>query len=149
MSLIMGRAGELSQAGTPEPFGAPAAADQTPQASTVKLPPPEMARSDRRGPMRPLLLTPTRTRLTGWMLGVVFRLADAGALALIALAAAPLAAGGIGTASVTPFVVGALLLIWSLSALKAYAFARTEGLGRHLVRVAAGFGLAALGLELL
>ena len=46
-------------------------------------------------------------------------------------------------------MVGALALIWSLSTLHAYAFAQREGLGRHLVRVAAGFGLAALGLELL
>ncbi len=150
----MGRAGELSQAETPAPFGAPAISPKTGRAApqpdaVLTLPPAEVAHSDRRGPMRPGALTPTRTRLTGWMLGAVFRLADAGALALIALAAAPLAAGRMAPASLSPFVVGALILIWSLSALKAYAFPRAEGLGRHLVRVAAGFGLAALGLELL
>ena len=147
MGATVGRAGQLSQAGTPEPFGAPKAAP--PEGDIVALPAAETERSDRRGPMRPGALTPTRSRLTGWMLGVIFRLADAGALALIALVAAPLAAGDIETASLSPFVIGALVVLWSLTTLKAYAFAQREGLGRHLVRVAAGFGLAALGLQLL
>jgi len=144
----------MYQADTPEPFGARKTihpqVEAAPQVGPpAPLPPAETARSDRRGPMRPLALTPNRTRLSGWMLGAVFRLADAGALALTALAAAWVAAGAIAAASLAPFVVGALVLVWSLSAMKAYAFARAEGLGRHLVRVAAGFGLAVLGLELL
>jgi Undecaprenyl-phosphate glucose phosphotransferase len=137
----------MSQAGTPEPFVAPKAPH--PEAAIIALPLAEVDRSDRRGPMRPAALTPTRSRLTGWMLGVIFRLADATGLAAIAVAAAPLAVGDLETASLTPFLVGALVLLWSLSTMKAYAFARAEGLGRHLVRVAAGFGLAALALELL
>lgn len=99
--------------------------------------------------MRPAALSPTRARMTGWTLDAIFRLGDAAALAAIALIAAPLTAGRLGVAALSPFIVGALLLLWSLSALKGYAFAQREGLGRHLVRVAAGFGLAALGLELL
>jgi len=154
MTLMMGHVGELSQAGTPERFGAPKTAPVAQPAApqldaAVTLPPAEATRSDRRGPMRPGALSPTRSRLTGWMLGAIFRLADAAALAAIALAAAPLAAGRIEPASLSPFAVGALMVLWSVSALKGYALAQREGLGRHLVRVAAGFGLAALGLELL
>jgi Undecaprenyl-phosphate glucose phosphotransferase len=99
--------------------------------------------------MRPMALTPTRSRLTGWMLGMIFRVADAAALGAIALAAAPLAAGVLMPSSLTPFVVGAVAVLWSLFTIHAYAFAQREGLGRHLVRVAAGFGMAALLLEFL
>ena len=99
--------------------------------------------------MRPTALTPTRSRLTGWMLGMIFRVADAGALGVIALAAAPLATGDLAAASLIPFVIGGAALLWSLSTIHAYAFYQREGLGRHLVRVAAGFGMAALALEFL
>ncbi|HLY80997.1 MAG TPA: exopolysaccharide biosynthesis polyprenyl glycosylphosphotransferase [Caulobacteraceae bacterium] len=94
-------------------------------------------------------MSPTRSRLTGWMLGAIFRIADAIGLGVLALAAAPLSAGRLAPASLAPFIVGALALIWSLSALHAYAFAQREGLGGHLVKVAAGFGLAGLCLEFL
>ena len=40
-------------------------------------------------------------------------------------------------------------MLWGLQAIHAYAFYQREGLGRHLVRVAAGFGMAALCLEFL
>ncbi|MFI4935760.1 MAG: exopolysaccharide biosynthesis polyprenyl glycosylphosphotransferase [Caulobacterales bacterium] len=99
--------------------------------------------------MRPIALTPSRSRLTGWTLGMIFRIADGLALAGMALAAARIASGGLGPSSVTPFVIGALALIWSLSTLHAYAFAKGEALRRHLIRVSAGFGLAALSLEFL
>ncbi|HEY1426589.1 MAG TPA: UDP-phosphate glucose phosphotransferase, partial [Caulobacteraceae bacterium] len=118
-------------------------------ASVAALPPAETDRADRRGPMRPSALAPTRARLTGWTLGAIFRLGDAAALAAIAVIAAPLTAGQLGPAALSPFIVGALLVLWSLSTLKGYGFMQREVLGRHLVRVAAGFGLAALGLELL
>jgi Undecaprenyl-phosphate glucose phosphotransferase len=128
---------------------APVDLPQVEPVSAPPLPPAEQASRDRRGPMRPGALTPTRSRLTGWMLGVIFRAADAGALGVIALIGAPLATGEVGPASVSPFLIGALVLLWSLSTIKAFAFPHREGLGRHLVRVAAGFGLAALALELL
>ena len=99
---------------------------------------------DRRGPMRPAALTPSRSRLTGWMLGMIFRVADGAALVAVALAAAPLAGGGLA-----PFLIGSLAVLWALSTIHGYAFAHGEGLGRHLVRIAAGFGLAALALEVL
>ncbi|HEY1753623.1 MAG TPA: exopolysaccharide biosynthesis polyprenyl glycosylphosphotransferase [Caulobacteraceae bacterium] len=146
MTLTLARTGDPSHAETRPRQGDAA----LPQSGAVpQLPPAERPRADRRGPMRPTALSPTRSRLTGWMLGAIFRIADAAALAAIAVAAAPLAAGQLELATVAPFAVGALLLLWSLSALGAYAFSQREGLARHLVRIAAGFGLAALGLELL
>jgi len=83
------------------------------------------------------------------MLGAIFRIGDAIGLGVLAVAAAPLSAGRLEPSSLTPFIVGALALIWSLSTIHAYAFAQREGLGRHLVKVAAGFGMAALCLEFL
>ena len=148
MPLALGRAPETSQAETPELLALGDAA-LTGTLPFPDLPPAERSRSDRRGPMRPAALSPTRSRLTGWMLGAIFRAADVAALAAIALAAAPLASGAYSLAALTPFVVGALALIWSLSTIHAYGFAQREGLGRHLVKVAAGFGLAALCLEFL
>ena len=111
--------------------------------------PAERARDERRGPMRPVRLSPTRSRLQGWTLGMIFRIADVLAMGVIALAAEQLFRGGLAPAGVTPFAIGGLALVWSLSTIHAYAFAQSEALGRHLVRVAAGFGLAALCLELL
>jgi Undecaprenyl-phosphate glucose phosphotransferase len=148
MTLTLGHAPAPSQAGTPATPAAPVLTPFDTETASPALPPAEQAR-DRRGPMRPSALSPTRSRLTGWMLGMIFRVADTLALSSIALIAAPLAAGDVTPASVIPFIVGAAALLWSLSSLHAYAFAQREGLGRHLIRVAAGFGLAALGLEFL
>jgi len=147
MPIALGRVPESSQVETPAltPLGE-LVLDETMRVAA--LPAAEQPR-DRRGPMRPMALSPTRSRLTGWMLGAIFRIGDAAALGAVALAAAPLAAGRIVPSSLTPFVVGALALIWSLSTIHAYAFPQREGLGRHLVKVAAGFGLAALALEFL
>src|ERR1700679_1100592 len=92
---------------------------------------------DRRGPMRPAALSPARSRLTGWTLGVIFRAADIGALAVIALAGSVIFSGGALTAaSLAPFVVGAIILIWSLASLHAYDFAPRERLVGHLTRLA-------------
>jgi len=122
---------------------------ETPDALAAELPAPERANSERRGPMRLAALSPTRSRLYGWTLAMIFRLADMAVLGAVALTGAYVAAGGLSPATITPFALGGLALVWSLSAIHAYAFAQREGLGRHLVRVAAGFGLAALALELL
>jgi Undecaprenyl-phosphate glucose phosphotransferase len=139
MSVGLVRLAELSQAGTPgDVFRAPAA-------ETVAAP----VAAERRGPMRPTELTPTRSRLTGWMLGMTFRVADGALLCLIGLGAAPLSVGKLTPASLAPFLVGAAALIWALSSLHAYSFPQRESFGRHLIRLAAGFGLAALALEFL
>ena len=145
MPVVVGRFRETSQAETPDASAWP----ELVLDETMRLPPAEQPRADRRGPMRPLALSPTRSRLTGWMLGAIFRIADAAALGAVALAAAPMAAGRLAPSSLTPFIVGAVALLWALQTIHAYAFYQREGLGRHLVRVAAGFGLAALCLKFL
>ena len=106
---------------------------------------------ERRGPMRPRTLTPVRKRLAGWTLGVIFRLADAAALAAIALVAAnaaprPWPPTSWPPAALASFAAGALIVAWGLWAAHAYDFSPREGLARHLVRVGGGFGLAAIAL---
>ncbi len=103
--------------------------------------------ADRRGPMRPAELTPTRSRLQGWTLGVIFRLGDlVGVTATVAIAgftgwsAAPATAFD----AFAPLAIAAAALMWSLGATRSYALGQSEGLGRHLLRVGAGFGLAGL-----
>ena len=102
--------------------------------------------------MRPETLSPSRSRLTGWTLGVIFRLADATALTLVSAAAALASRAlshGVGWAGVTPFAIGALVVAWSLWIVGAYGFSPREELARHLTGVSAGFLLAALALALL
>jgi Undecaprenyl-phosphate glucose phosphotransferase len=99
--------------------------------------------------MRPTALTPLRSRMSGWMLGAIFRGADAAALAVIALLAATLTSGAPRPEALAPFAVGGLILLWSLPTLRAYGFPQHENLVRHLIRVAAAFGLTALALTLL
>src|SRR5579871_6493430 len=116
MPTALGRAREPSQAETSARRGPAESAPADTELlldHVAFLPPAERPRADRRGPMRPAALSPTRSRLTGWMLGAIFRAADVAALSALALAAAPLAAGQIAPASLTPFIVGALALVWS------------------------------------
>ncbi len=131
-----------SQSGMP---AGPAAGPVEPR----PLPPAEIDPADRRGPMRPDQLTPTRSRLQGWTLGMIFRAGDLFAIVSTVLAIGLLdrGAGSSGAvADFAPLVVAAGALMWSLSATRAYGMGQTEGLGRHLVRVSAGFGLAGLAL---
>lgn len=104
------------------------------------LPPAEGEMADRRGPLRPNALSPTRSRLDGWTLAMIYRLADAGAIAAVTFGAAAWAHAGPPLWLAAAF--GALVLAWSLSAIGAYRFAQREGFGAHLLRTAAGFGLA-------
>src|SRR5580698_4080521 len=120
MATLLRSVRETSQADTSAP-AALAQASSWESAIVGALPPAEAPR-DRRGPMRPAALSPTRSRLTGWMLGAIFRIGDAIGLGVLAVAAAPLSAGHIAPSSLTPFIVGALALIWSLSTTHAYAF---------------------------
>jgi len=144
MPLLLDPAPAPSQAGTP----AGRARSGVIPFETGPGPAGEQAR-ERRGPMRPAALTPTRSRLTGRMLGMIFRVSDATALLAVALAATPLAAGALTPPALTPFLVGSLAVLWALSTIRAYDFRASEDLGRHLVRLSAGFGLAALALEFL
>ncbi|MGA0600619.1 exopolysaccharide biosynthesis polyprenyl glycosylphosphotransferase [Caulobacter sp. KR2-114] len=101
--------------------------------------------ADRRGPMRPAELTPTRSRLQGWTLGVIFRLGDlAGVAGTVAVAGVVdwTTTPGSALDAVAPLVIAGAALMWSLGATRSYALGHSEGLARHLLRVGAGFGLA-------
>jgi Undecaprenyl-phosphate glucose phosphotransferase len=120
------------------------------QFDSPSLPAGEVAPDDRRGPMRPGRLTPTRSRLQDWTLSAMFRGGDILAIVLSCTLTAKLvgwgggAAGGFG--DIAPFAVAGAILAWALGAARTYALGHAEGLGRHLLRVAAGFGLTGLGL---
>jgi len=105
---------------------------------------------DRRGPFRPGRLTPVRTRLELRRVTRFYRLLDTGVVAALAMLVAHLRTpGGLPAATVAgiaPLVLGAGLLVWSLSLLGVYGFAQREGLVRHMVRVAAAFGLTGIPL---
>ena len=102
---------------------------------SVVLPPAEQAEiKDRRGPMRPGALVPTRARLQGRVVALSFQALDAAIL--------------VGAACATSLVVGdayvvIIALIVSLTVLTAlglgrsYGFSRSQGLAFHLARVAA------------
>jgi Undecaprenyl-phosphate glucose phosphotransferase len=101
----------------------------------VVLPPAEQAEVvDRRGPMRPGALVPTRARLQGRVVALSFQALDAAIL--------------VGAACATRLVVGdaygvIIALVCSLTVLTAlglgrsYGFSRSQGLAFHLARVAA------------
>ena len=108
-----------------------------------ELPAAEGEFADRRGPLRPFALSPTRSRLDGWTLAMIYRLADAAAVVAVTLGAISLAQWASAQAMIWPTgLFGAAVLTWSLSAIGAYRFHKSEGLGAHLLRTAAGFGLA-------
>ncbi len=115
-----------------------------PQFLTV---PAERSRLERRGPMRPRDLTPTRRRLHRWTLRATVRLADCAALLCVAWLTVLTGAQGGGEPSgptIMPLLVAIGVLSWSLGAINAYGFGQKETFDHHLRRLAAGFGLAAV-----
>jgi Undecaprenyl-phosphate glucose phosphotransferase len=100
---------------------------------------------DRRGPFRPSRLTPVRSRLEMRQVTQLYGAVDGGAAVVLAALVAHLeTTGGLAAATlaeVAPMAVGIALLVWSLRLMGAYAFAHRESLPRHLMRVAAAFGL--------
>ena len=125
-----------------EPGPAPAPKAE-PDAEPVVLPAAEA--EDRRGPLRPRRLISSRVRLGGRSLATAFRGADAAATGLLAWAACEVAhpQGLLNTpvSGVLPFLLGAVALIVSLRAVRAYDFSAGDGLGRHLMQVTAAFVL--------
>lgn len=119
-------------------------------AAGAGLPAPETTHGERRGRLRPAKLVSLRSRLDGRAVSRSFRTVDG--LAIVAVLAVALEAnspGGLLAASVgsvAPFLLGALLLIWSLGVLQGYDLAPREGLARHLTRVASAFAVTAAGL---
>lgn len=94
---------------------------------------------DRRGPLRPDRLTPTRLRMSGRLLTRFFQGGDAIALILGCLIAAALTHGAnvlliYGGASVATFA--------SLRLFDCYKFGRREDLAIHLMRVTVAFAVA-------
>jgi Undecaprenyl-phosphate glucose phosphotransferase len=110
----------------------------------LSLPPGETDRTDRRGPLRPNSLISTRSRLNSRTLRIIFRVGDAAAIAVATIGACSLSNG---EAAAGPFpvavimIMAGLLLAWSLAAVGAYDVAPRDGLGQHLVRTGAAFGL--------
>ena len=94
---------------------------------------------DRRGPLRPQRLTPTRLRLSGRVLTRFFQVGDAIALAGGGFMAAALTHGAnvfliYGSAAVATFA--------SLRLFDCYKFGRREDLATHLMRVTVCFAVA-------
>lgn len=94
---------------------------------------------DRRGPLRPEKLTPTRLRMSGRVLTRFFQGGDALALVLGGLLAAALTHG----ADVLLIYGGAALATFaSLRLFDCYKFGRREDLAMHLMRVTVAFAVA-------
>lgn len=137
----------MNRRDVPEPTPAPSPAS-TP--SAAPLPTAETSHGDRRGRLRPERLVSLRSRLDGRTVARSFRSVDGLAVAATVVATMHFTTtGGLMAASVgavAPFLLGALLLIWSLGVLQGYDLSPREGLTRHLVRVASAFGVTAAGL---
>jgi Undecaprenyl-phosphate glucose phosphotransferase len=94
---------------------------------------------DRRGPFRPKMLVPARSRLSGTMLARMFRTIDLGLVVAVTLAI--LSRGRFDSvldrtvAAVGPFAAGGILLGFMLRSTHAYAFGQREPLGRHLLKI--------------
>ena len=118
----------------------PDAASEPPASSPegVRLEPAHAAR----GPFRPEVLSPVRSRLTGAMLRQSFRAMD-GALLLTVLALTP-ALARTPLASQWPCLIGASLAYGVLPTLGAYAYDARESVLRTLARVAGAMALAGL-----
>ncbi|HEY9234336.1 MULTISPECIES: polysaccharide biosynthesis protein HfsE [Phenylobacterium] len=94
---------------------------------------------DRRGPLRPEKLTPTRLRISGRLLTRFFQAGDGLALVLGGLIASALTHG----ADVLLIYGGAALATFaSLRLFDCYKFGRREDLAMHLMRVTVAFAVA-------
>ncbi|MDP1616472.1 exopolysaccharide biosynthesis polyprenyl glycosylphosphotransferase [Phenylobacterium sp.] len=103
------------------------------------LPPAESAPvQDRRGPMRPDRLSPTRRRLQGQAYAWAFQAADGACLLVIALVAFLVGPGPAGV-----YATPALAVMIALSLFDAYGFRSRQGLAYHLAQtsVAAALGV--------
>jgi Undecaprenyl-phosphate glucose phosphotransferase len=110
------------------------------------------AGSERRGPMRPERLAPSRARIDGAGLIRVFSVVDAALVAALALVVCALAAREglleVSLVAVLPYLAGATVMTWGLKAFGAYRLPARETLAAHLLRAflvvpAAGLAVAA------
>jgi FlaA1/EpsC-like NDP-sugar epimerase len=106
---------------------------------------PASARADRRGPLRPGRLIPSRSRVNGRVLAQCIRAVDAAVLVTLAWlacdAANPVGVLASPVAAVAPFGCAALLLTLFLHGAGAYRLGVRETIVRHLARVAGAFAL--------
>lgn len=107
------------------------------RALALDLPQAEMgAVGERRGPMRPGRLVPTRARLQGHMAAYAFKAGDAAALAAASLTARALAPEN---AAQVVFLAAPLAVLASLGLFKRYDFPARQGLAYHLTRILIAF----------
>ena len=108
---------------------------ETVRAESLPLPPAEQAEvADRRGPMRPGALVPTRARLQGRVVAISFQALDA--LVLVGMAYGLNLSADTGYAVIIALVC-ALSVLTALGLGRSYGFSRSQGLAFHLARVAA------------
>jgi Undecaprenyl-phosphate glucose phosphotransferase len=114
---------------------------------------PATAEPDRRGPLRPKVLLPARSRLSGVMIARLISGLDV--VAIVAVTLAVLSRGDAATlmgaplSESLPLAVGGYIAFWSLRVGGAYDLGRREGLVEHLCRAAVGAApasAASLGL---
>lgn len=123
-----------------DPPGISAVIAPAPAPQAESLPPPEQAPiQDRRGPLRPAHLVPTRARLPGHLVAWLFQAGDA-----VLLAVAGAVAMAFGGASPGQALILVLSVLIALSMAKAYEFGPRQGLAFQLARLtlSAGAGLA-------
>jgi len=118
---------------------------RTPVSDRRSGPARDAARADRRGPLRPPRLVPTRVRLRGPAVARAFQLGDAAAALASALVAWTLAPPG---ADQAVFFAAPLALICGLVLFGVYGFGRREPLAMHLGRVGVAVTTAAAGAAL-
>lgn len=98
---------------------------------------------DRRGPLRPGQLTPSRARLHGRALTLGFKLVDSvvlGGYALTAILVQPQPSWALSSAA----ALFCIAPMWAIASLRGYAFRIGEPLAVHLARIAAAFVITAL-----
>ena len=100
---------------------------------------------DRRGPLRPGQLTPSRARLHGRALTLGFKLVDSLVLGGYALTAILVQLNPTWARS-TAAALFCIVTMWAIGSLRGYAFRAGESLMLHLARVIAAFALTALAI---
>jgi len=102
---------------------------------------------ERRGPLRPGRLLTARARLLESDPAKGFRVADVSIIIAVAAIACRMGQPGdllaAPVGAVLPYILGAMLLTWSLRATGAYGFQARETLSSHLLKTAAAFTPAA------
>jgi Undecaprenyl-phosphate glucose phosphotransferase len=116
------------------------------EASTIAIVERRSAPRERRGPMRPKVLLPSRSRLSGLMVARLIGGVDV--LVIVAATLGVLSQGDAATLlaaslrDIAPLILGGYFAFWALRVSGCYDLGRKEGLGQHLARVATGAAAA-------